>query len=682
MNSLTLALIDLVVHTPWISIEELMEKLDLTKVQVDYQLRLANELLGNHQFSKIIKKNGRLFLQIDAKAYRAFVQTQVQSVYLNPFERQKFVFLLICLYENQTMASLAKRLNVSKNTIQADLKEVATACEKEDIHLVSAGKKGYSLKGCESSIRRMYLSIVQGEKTSEQTIELFLRMMDFEEDFYTMLENKVEALEQKLGFSFSEQKLFFLVQVLCLSILRNKQGAYLEEDYENYAKLLDIQVTQQIKEAFENLFSSQVTSELNYLTMHALSLNMVKKLSFAKNTQLEQAIKQAIDVFEQKSITHLDEKEKLYEALYQHLIPASLRIKLGIPDKNALLGKIKDEHSEYFYLVKQVIEPIELVLDCQFEEDELAYLVIIFISFLRSKQEEKQQKKTAIVVCRYGVSISRLLLEMLKELFPNIHFVTFVSYREFKTLEVRPDIIFSTVHLETDIPTFFIKHFLTDKDKIELKRQVEMSAYGKVSLIEKEKQDYEELLAIIEKYTNIKDKENLIGALKNYLSENQQEVQMIEKNTRKSLSELLPQEHIQISNQKLDLEGAIRLAAKPLLANGYIEERYIQTIMKNYHPDYPYFVIAPDVALPHASNKDGVNKLGMSFLRLKDGVEFSKEFTVRMIFIIAPVDQHSHIDAITKLYKLVSKESFRNKLLNASYERELQQIFMEEDENE
>jgi mannitol operon transcriptional antiterminator len=128
------------------------------------------------------------------------------------------------------------------------------------------------------------------------------------------------------------------------------------------------------------------------------------------------------------------------------------------------------------------------------------------------------------------------------------------------------------------------------------------------------------------------------------------------------LKDLLTRHHIQFIEEASDWKEAIALAAKPLLENGYITNEYIQAMIDNVMTLGPYIVIAPGVALPHARPEQGVKKIGMSFLKIKNGCLFSEkeEHRVYVLIVLAAIDNETHLKSLSQLTKLLSdKENMR-----------------------
>lgn len=81
----------------------------------------------------------------------------------------------------------------------------------------------------------------------------------------------------------------------------------------------------------------------------------------------------------------------------------------------------------------------------------------------------------------------------------------------------------------------------------------------------------------------------------------------------------------------------------------------------DYH--HPYMILGQKMAIPHAEPEQGVNKLGMSLLIVKDGVLFSDELNIHFVVVIAPTDAVQHVKAIYQLTNLSMNEKMLQEML-------------------
>jgi mannitol operon transcriptional antiterminator len=167
---------------------------------------------------------------------------------------------------------------------------------------------------------------------------------------------------------------------------------------------------------------------------------------------------------------------------------------------------------------------------------------------------------------------------------------------------------------------------------------------------------------IIQKYTDVRNEEGLQKELKQYLYK---PVRAQIERQKPSLNDLLKKENIQLQTEVKNWEEAIWVAAEPLKQDGSITDDYINAMVQNITKMGPYIVIAPKVAIPHARPEDGVNKLGLSFLKLAEVVPFSdKEIhDVQLVIVLAAIDGDTHLKAISQLTNMLTNKENIKKIL-------------------
>ena len=132
--------------------------------------------------------------------------------------------------------------------------------------------------------------------------------------------------------------------------------------------------------------------------------------------------------------------------------------------------------------------------------------------------------------------------------------------------------------------------------------------------------------------------------------------------------------NITLKERVVDWQEAVKIAAQKLLEKGNIEENYIEKMIGNINKLGPYIVLADDVAMPHSRPEDGVNKTGISLLKLNEGVSFGEETSVRLIFILAAQDSNSHIEMITELVDMLQDEEKLFNILQSKTDDEIIKI--------
>lgn len=142
------------------------------------------------------------------------------------------------------------------------------------------------------------------------------------------------------------------------------------------------------------------------------------------------------------------------------------------------------------------------------------------------------------------------------------------------------------------------------------------------------------------------------------------------------LNELITEEMIQFETGISDWKKAIAKAAEPLLQNGYIQPSYIDEMIGNVEKLGPYFIVHPELAIPHARPECGVQKLGMSILKLDEPTYLLNEEknAVKVLICLAAIDNTTHLKALAQLTKLLGNKESLQALFQAKDKAELLQL--------
>lgn len=141
---------------------------------------------------------------------------------------------------------------------------------------------------------------------------------------------------------------------------------------------------------------------------------------------------------------------------------------------------------------------------------------------------------------------------------------------------------------------------------------------------------------------------------------------------------MLSIDNIRIYDHAEDWVDAITKAVSPLVENGFVEARYIQGIIDNTNLYGPYYVLAPDIALPHASPEQGVIKKQLGVTLLRQPVKFSEGgYDVRLLITLAASDNKGHLEALQQLSEIISDEERLKLIINAKTREEILGLFLQ-----
>ncbi|PWC13451.1 PTS sugar transporter subunit IIA [Brenneria corticis] len=142
------------------------------------------------------------------------------------------------------------------------------------------------------------------------------------------------------------------------------------------------------------------------------------------------------------------------------------------------------------------------------------------------------------------------------------------------------------------------------------------------------------------------------------------------------LTDWINETNLKVLTSVNDWRQAVKLAVQPMIDNGSVEEHYLNAIYAMHEEIGPYYVLGEGIAMPHSRPEDGVIKTALSLLIISEGVNFGSPDNdpVYVIFALAAIDSHSHIEMIASLSALFGEEKTIDRLKNAGNEREVLEI--------
>lgn len=141
--------------------------------------------------------------------------------------------------------------------------------------------------------------------------------------------------------------------------------------------------------------------------------------------------------------------------------------------------------------------------------------------------------------------------------------------------------------------------------------------------------------------------------------------------------ELVSRSHIQTMTRVADWREAIRIAAQPLLDDGFIQESYVEAMIQTVLDLGTYIVLMPMVALPHARSDGRVNRDGMAVLKLEEPVYFDERDDSSQAVLILPIactDDDGHLAMLGRVAEILGDEEVTQQIINCNDADEIYRI--------
>ncbi|MGE7715201.1 Transcriptional antiterminator [Priestia megaterium] len=645
----------------FISVQELMKQFQVSRRTIYYDIEKINDWLCQQELEFVQYTYGKgFFLNDQAKDQVAKQISHVMpSAYLSVEDRQIYVALM-CILRGGKIGTqqLMDETEVSRNTVLQDIKDLKNKWVKKGISLTYSYKDGYEVKGSESDIRNLlYIHIT--ELLSQHQEELLKRVMkaDYE---YSMIYHWLVECEDKLGMAFTDKMLTQLAYMLTCCIQRIGGKRYVDALITRKDELEKTRQYKALQEIESVLGFDFPPHEKHYLATVLLSakVNVVNQAD--SDDWMRNIVKEMVSRFQAYACVVFEDRNRLEQNLYIHLKTAYYRLLYNIHLPNPMLSAIQTKYQDIVELTKKALLPLENSLQTRINEDEISYFALHFGGWMK-KQEGRQKQKRIVIVCANGIGTSRMLQYQLEQLLTDAELIGPMTVRDYEQFKETYDLVITTTPLKKRMNVMLVNPILTDDEKQRLIDLVEPASSQLTT---------QAIMGIIKQHANIQDEPALLANLKLVI---QQSKKMVREDKKPMLHEVLQEPFLQLTDSADDWKSAVRLAAKPLLNYEYIEPSYVEAMIKSVEQLGPYIVIAPKVALPHARPEQGVNRVGMSMLRLKEPVYFSteKQHGAQLIIVLAATDNETHLKALSQLSMMLSENDNIDKLIAMNTKQEM-----------
>ncbi|WP_161493825.1 BglG family transcription antiterminator [Virgibacillus necropolis] len=567
-----------------------------------------------------------------------------------------YFYLFIC-QEDVSLYHLMNLLSVSRGTVNEDLKKLSNRLREHNLQISYTRLRGYFIEGKESDARYMAMLLVANLVAKEQGTGLLIFVLEKEgfhqEEWSTLINNQLS----KHQVIFSDNGLLEVNYIIAFVFAR---GLDIEKNFctdknMNLNRLTEYRVAESI---IQELSGSgyQYHKYLDFITSLILSYSTGDS---SKKTESYYSLRNFVyKIFLKLEVSYginLTDKEQAFEQIYAHFRPAYYRIIFQYPIVNPLKTKIQEQYSVLFKILKDIFDPISLPSGDHVSDDELAYLTIHFATLIKNNKSERTIKTKAAIICPNGTGVSLIIYKELKSIFPEIEFLKPVSIGALDFIMDEIDVIFSTNLIKTSKPLFIVRPIMTNIEKANLIKNFYESKGNSVFM--ENNYPVEDLLKIVDKYTDIRSAKKIVNEL-NKLTSN---ILYVDGERRQPmLSEIINAELIQLHVNATDWKDAIRKSSIPLVKQNKITENYVDAMITSAEESGPYIVITKNVALPHARPEEGVRELAISLTTLESPVEFGNDENdpVKYIFCLSATDNTTHLKAISELVDLLGDSDF------------------------
>ena len=179
------------------------------------------------------------------------------------------------------------------------------------------------------------------------------------------------------------------------------------------------------------------------------------------------------------------------------------------------------------------------------------------------------------------------------------------------------------------------------------------------------------ILKAIENNCEIKNSRNLIRDLeKVFNTEEGRKSDTKEKN----LLEILPVKNIKVADRVENWQQAMRISGQILIDNNYAGEDYIESVIEMINKHGTYMVLKNNFILGHGNRLKNKKKAGLSFLFLKEAVEFPENNFINCVIVLCSRDKKEHTFGLLELHRIIDNYDLYKKISDKNFPAEIHEV--------
>ncbi|MDF7639592.1 transcription antiterminator [Lactobacillus sp. ESL0791] len=649
--------------------KELSNRFRLTDRQIEYSISSINDELEENNIVPVTLKNNNFAIGKQAVAFFND-RNHYKNIIFSPEVRQRM--MLIMILERTKPISLNDfiiDLQVSKNTILADLKSLNSILRSKELIINFTRKKGYIIKGKEWDKRLLLEDCIMDiyEKYGFNTCTQILPNIQAN---LSNTRQGIKTIEDVLGKKYADDDYFPLILFLTLVLNRISAGKTIDDANAEIASDKEIEETNeyQVLNKTVTIFRNLSVPEKRFIALHILSANVKEQAEVSDSVQsrLVNALWEFLNDFELNSFIVLPDKKDLLRNLIDHFRPAYYRIKYGLPTHNPLYKEISNKYKELNDLVTKSIKPLEDFFQTKITEDEIAYITIFIGSHLIKNDSSNAGEKIihAITVCPNGTSASKILESSLKKAFPEFFFYPSCTVREYNNFLLPHDVVFSTVPLKSKKTTFIINDILNTENIINLRNSV----FKKIFNLSFGSIDSDSILQLVNKYADIHDSKMLKKELDNLLLPKKSTLEPQLKEPNYAVTDKI--KNITLVTNNIPLDQAVTLLVQPLIKQNIVSENFLDKLKTEYKDQPQYILLKNRIVLFHLDPDLIQQKLSLNLLISKTGIIYHKR-QIHVLALLTTPDKTKQLQLLYLVKQMAENESFLSDLSSAQNKQEV-----------
>ncbi|HBL1458632.1 TPA: BglG family transcription antiterminator [Enterococcus faecium] len=641
---------------------ELLNELELSSRQLAYSIKAINEKLSEKQLPLIERRNGYYYAKNESADYLTIHQSAQDIIFSKDDRVYLLLIMILTRVEELSLDHFCIELQISKNTALTGIKKAKTLLLKYHLEIEFSRKNGYVIVGEEWDKRIvLFHSIIEIYKNYGDNVTV--QLLESSQKYLDSVKNDVLKIEKFLGVKYTDEDFYPLLYFISSIFVRIERGQMIDSSR--------IQEREEIEHTKEYQSLSYITTDFPdlpedekvFISLQLLSSNVRNKgmVSEKDLPLLANSLWEFLTEFEANTLLVLSDKKDLLIKLLNHFKPAYYRIKYDLSTGNVLYDKIRSEYNVLHNFVRQSISPLEKFFQTEISDEEIAYITLFVGGHLISNDHNDLEEKMikAVILCPNGISMSKLIEQKLKEIFPEFLFYPTNSIREYKKFMLPHDIVFSTVPVKSDKRVYVMNEILTNSDQLKLRQDVIKDIFH----LDFDSIRATDIISVLKQYVSLDKKlETKLAEDLDSLLLGEQKSTTTDTGSISDLPQVIKNENIVLVEEWLSWESILDQSSQALINQEIISSEYKELLRQEYLYQPPYIMLRQRVLLPHLDPAVVDQKLGVLITVLKQGITYQGK-KIHVVALLTTPNKTSHLPILYHINRMANDAEFIEELV-------------------
>lgn len=534
-----------------------------------------------------------------------------------------------------SLKSLSESYFVSISSIRNDFKRIENDFLDNNTLYLGHSSKGTYLEGSENRRLKTHIKFGLFIYLNHHNLNPEGSYIDRYKDWYTseIVESSskvIKELENEgLIFVSDHYRVSLLITLIVLTFNARKirvqtieDNGVTKEDIIDFSNSLGMKIIEKLSNYTDIKF---IHKDILFLNAYLDGIRM-DSIDQDYNLKIEPVIERILLSISDSLGINVNHHTTIKNQLLIHIQAMLYRINMNIEIKSSLTQEIQQEYLALFNSLWLILnEELGELIDYRvIPEDEVSFIVL----YLQTMLDKEKESKKILVIHPYGLSISQLFSNKLKQILPPAVLIEVPSNSLTNCPEIEDfDLTISTVELDcSSHKIIYVSPVLTDVDIAKIVKK-----YNELLVNKSNSHDYK--YPVLSKF--IDDKFILLA----------------EKNINKRKDDVLKEMH------------------NKLLSVGYVKEGYLESMLERERIGNTE--IGLETAVPHGEIKY-VKKTVISFYLLREQIKWT-ESNIRLIIfpVISPFERNYVHELFKEILRLLENKEIQDRLKTIKNVRDL-----------